>query len=338
MAIPLTCACGRKLQIGEEHAGQQGACPACGRTLRIPTVNDRGGGLFGEPAPIPEEWADHDGRPLPAEADFFFPPPECIGPILSAHTTMSARDRGFPPALRIFLAVAGGLAGIIVGGLIALSFGVQGGRAFLWPAGLMALGIGLAAYFSGFSRACSYVGREGVARFTCSGGRELVGRAEVFCFDEAAELRTTLTSAAYTFEWSDGAGRIRYRIRGKVASASGDPPPDDPYHYALAAERAWTRYLLERVPGQLERDGAVTFPLRAGRSVRLGWGTVTAHLGGPPVELAAREIERAEVVHGAVRILRAGAPEGAIEFPLPELANARLFFHLLGELVGVEVG
>ena len=36
MAIDLTCSCGKRLQVSDEYAGQQGQCPACGHVLDIP--------------------------------------------------------------------------------------------------------------------------------------------------------------------------------------------------------------------------------------------------------------------------------------------------------------
>jgi hypothetical protein len=36
MAIDLTCSCGKRLQVSDEYAGQQGQCPLCGRVLEIP--------------------------------------------------------------------------------------------------------------------------------------------------------------------------------------------------------------------------------------------------------------------------------------------------------------
>jgi hypothetical protein len=39
MTIMLACSCGRKLVVGDEHAGRQGRCPACGRIVDIPDPN-----------------------------------------------------------------------------------------------------------------------------------------------------------------------------------------------------------------------------------------------------------------------------------------------------------
>jgi hypothetical protein len=36
MPITFHCTCGRTLQIGEEHAGHRGKCPACGAVLHVP--------------------------------------------------------------------------------------------------------------------------------------------------------------------------------------------------------------------------------------------------------------------------------------------------------------
>jgi hypothetical protein len=40
MAIEVTCACGKRLRVAEEHAGQQGACPVCGRLFTLPAPED----------------------------------------------------------------------------------------------------------------------------------------------------------------------------------------------------------------------------------------------------------------------------------------------------------
>jgi hypothetical protein len=36
MPIEITCSCGKRLQVGNEFAGRQGQCPACGALLLIP--------------------------------------------------------------------------------------------------------------------------------------------------------------------------------------------------------------------------------------------------------------------------------------------------------------
>lgn len=38
MPIQLTCGCGQKMQVKEEHAGKRTKCPACGTLLDIPAA------------------------------------------------------------------------------------------------------------------------------------------------------------------------------------------------------------------------------------------------------------------------------------------------------------
>jgi hypothetical protein len=38
MPILMTCVCGRRLQVPEEHAGQLGKCPSCDAVLTLPAV------------------------------------------------------------------------------------------------------------------------------------------------------------------------------------------------------------------------------------------------------------------------------------------------------------
>jgi hypothetical protein len=46
MAIPVTCECGRKINLPDEYAGKKGKCPECGATIPIPARP--------EPAPAKE--------------------------------------------------------------------------------------------------------------------------------------------------------------------------------------------------------------------------------------------------------------------------------------------
>src|SRR5262249_6577372 len=119
--------------------------------------------------------------------------------------------------------------------------------------GLGAIGATLAVYLTRFKHTCSYVGRDGVARFVCSGDRTQLTVAEVFCFRDATELRTSQTrhymngayqGTDYTFSWTDINGLTKYVIHGRHKSEQGRPPTGDKFHLAVAAEVAWTMHLL----------------------------------------------------------------------------------------------
>jgi hypothetical protein len=103
MPIEITCSCGKRLRANEEHLGQQGQCPSCGRLLEIP-------GSDGVPAA--QRWArageetrlhDIDGQGAPlglpagtlAESEWL----SCADPLqLLEHVAGVASDR----KLRLF--------------------------------------------------------------------------------------------------------------------------------------------------------------------------------------------------------------------------------------------
>lgn len=374
MTIVLSCQCGRKLQVREEFAGQEGLCPSCGRTMLIPASEEPAlrsasaesvrpeSPLQLEPAPPRVErssWPEaeplpnHGGGVLARDSDFFVDPPEDIGAILSAHTTLMAGKQPWKAGGRLVVAGIAGLFGLAVGSVVVL---LVRPRAefwhFLWPTVGSLLGVVLARALTRFFHTCTYVGRDGVARFACSGTRERISRSEVFLFREAVELRTgqtvrynhgTYQGTDYTFTWTDAAGRKCYVIAGTHRSSKGMPPTTDPYHYGRAAESAWTAYLHAQAQRQIELAGCVIFNLPRGRSLRLGRRSLTIQLNGEPVEWTANEIDAIAVEKATVKIKRTDAKEGwfsatgVVRFPLEGLGNAALFFELANRLLGVRI-
>jgi hypothetical protein len=385
MAIVVTCGCGRKLQVREEFAGREGQCPACGGALHIPgpeaeppaapaadpapeaprnawalTPDTRPADPARKAAPTTEgaeregPFSNHGGGPIPPDADFFADSPPEIGPLASAHTTLRHGQEPWSPGGRLAVLALSAAVGLAVSAAAVQLTGA--GRSSLGPALLVCgatvfLAVLIAAVATRFRHTCSYVGREGVASFACAGRRGRVVGRKVFCFRDAAELRTAQTeqyvNGAYAgtnwrFAWSDVGGRPRFVLRGTHRD-KGEPPPADPYHFARAAEMAWTYYLLGQAGRQVELAGAVLFTLSGRKWIRLGPGVLSADFGQGPVEWPAAEIAGASVQQGVVRIIRRDAREGwlsstgVLKFNFAELANAQLFFHLLVNLVGVPV-
>jgi hypothetical protein len=384
--IQLTCPCGRKLQIKDEYAGQEGQCPSCGRTLEIPDAAPPPPSLpvsravridDDQPLPRPpreessprppeggaawnprdrgdgEPIQDHAGQPLRRDADFFVPPPAEIGPILSAYSSLTRDTKPTPLPARAGIAAGAALGGLFVGVLIVAMFQVGNEFwLFLWPVGGGIAGGIIAWYCTRFEHSCSYVGREGAARFVCSGSRENLTSREVFRFRDAAEIRTAqtmhYTNGAYTHtsfssEWTDVGGRSRYTIAGTHKSKENNPPSGNSYHFAQSAELAWTIYLLDQAYRQIELSGSVLFNLKGGRWIRLGQGRVILGLSREPEEVSAEDLEGLVLQQGVVSIRRRGARQGwfkssgVYQFQFNELANARLFFHMVEKVVGIPI-
>lgn len=381
VAIVLQCPCGRKLQIREEFAGQEGQCPACGRTLNIPRDDDSAPHEWARPvavAPTPtpppapslppappparqdeagepdlRNLKNHGDGPVPQDADFFAPVPPSIGPVRSGWTTLRVGKAPLNPAVRLLTIFAVGIGVALLGLGVVMVCQIDDD---FWTVAVPIGSGGLAALITWavtrFSHTCTYVGRDGVARFVCSGDRERLSVQEVFLFRDAVDLRTAQThyyrngvyqNTSFAYTWYDVDGRKRYAVSGAHNSQNKTPPPTHYFHFAKAAEFAWTMYLSEDVEGQLQSSGSIPFHLSGGQWIRLGRGVLTLGLSGQPVELDARDVGAVQVQKGVVRIKRIDAEEGwfssrgVYKFDFAKLANAQLFFFLLNKLVGVRV-
>jgi hypothetical protein len=371
MAIDVSCACGRRLRIAEEHAGRQGKCPSCGRTFDLPAappeeVIGASEALTTQPALAPKaaepsapeeappEVRNHNGDPLPDDLEFFAPAPPEIGPVLTASSTLRRGVRPRPAAFRAGLAMLVGGAALIVTALLVAAARPRDAVPYVfWPSvvGLLAVCIVLLA--TRFRHHCGYVGRAGVARFSCAGDTDRLTRAEVFLFRDAAELRTSqvrqyvngaYTGTDYAFTWTDVAGQKRYVFRGRYRSAEGTPKAKDPFHFGRSAEMAWSGYLLGGAFRQLDMGGAVLFLLNSGNWIRLTRSGLLFHFGGKEEEWDARDLAGVGVDAGVVRVKRHDAREGwfsssgVLKFDFQSLGNAQLFFFLVERVLGVPVG
>jgi hypothetical protein len=355
MAIIVNCPCGRKLKIQDEFAGQEGTCPACNRVLQIPPREDDLPVVERVEPPTleaaDEEINNHAGDPIPGDADFFVDPPQEIGPLLSAYTTLRQGKRPWPMWLRVFLSLCFGFLGLLIGGAIDLCAGVKSPFwLVVWPLVGLAVGILSGVVVSSFTHTCTYVGRDGVAHFVCSGRRDNITTNEVFCFRDATDLRTSQTRhykngvyqhTAYSYTWTDVGGRKRFQITGNHKNEAGNPPTTDHYQFARATEIAWTMYLMDQVQRELQLSGGVKFQLGKSNWIRVGQGKLTFVLRGAEEEWDAQEVGGVIVDNGVVKIKRTDAQEGwfsssgVVKFSFDTLGNAQLFFHLLDKLIGV---
>ncbi len=376
MAIVISCECGRKLQIKEEFAGQEGQCPGCNRTFLIPgAINaapapSRNSEPLELPEPEPESEAprlpeqttpassgpvnNHGGEPLHPKADFFAEAPEEIGPLVSAYSSLHQGVEPWTLGGRLGLGAGIGFVGLLLTFFIVAAINPRESIWYVfWPLILFVIFGGIAMACTGFTHSCTFVGRDGVAKYTCTGSRDSVTGEEIFRFRDAAELRTAqtrhyyngaYTGTSYTYTWSDVGGRKRYVITGRHKSEKGNPPSTDPFQYARAAEIQWTVYLLDETFRAIELRGTVLFNLTGGQWIRLGQGHIILSTSADGEQWNRDEISAVKVDQGVVRIKRVDAKEGwfssegVFKFNFDSLANAQLFFHLCEKLVGIAVG
>jgi hypothetical protein len=194
----------------------------------------------------PAGLCNHAGQPMSGPKVFFVPPPAEIGEVLTAHSTLKQGVRPRAAAARLGWALFGAGLGVVLGLGIA-GTGVGPFWQVVCPVGFGALAMTLALLATRFRHRCSYVGREGAARFACAGDPQHVTQVELFCFADAAELRTAQTNhyhngiyagTNHAFTWTNVAGGRCFQLTGAYQSKNGNPPGADPFHFARAAEMA----------------------------------------------------------------------------------------------------
>ena len=170
----------------------------------------------------PSSVTDHLGCALPQDRDFFVVPPREIGEVVRAYTSLKREVEPKSPQVR--LAIVAVSAGAGIGAGLGLDF-LTGIHTPVWaivialPAALIAWGV------TGFKHSCNFVGTEGVAEFTCKGGRENLKQKKVFCFKDAWAVSTSMTrhftSGVYTGTTFGFTGNFHYPL-------PADPryPPD----------------------------------------------------------------------------------------------------------------
>ncbi len=386
MSIAITCPCGKRLQISEKYAGQQGQCPSCGKTLDIPRYGnpDNDESYATNPTPTvqqipapreekskpteespsqtrgpsrdegawnpPEEMKNHGGQVIIDDADFFVAPPSEIGEVFSAYTSLKVGVAPTSAAARTAWMLGLGGGGPLIGGVIGILIDHEGALLFFGiVAGLIATII--AFYATRFKHRCSYIGSQGVARFLCAGNRANVD-ARVLRFRDAAELRVTQTrrfvngvyqGTDYAFAWADVAGRPVYRIAGTYKSQQGNPAASDTYHFAAAAELAWSNYMLGQIRPQLISGGTIFFGLGGGDWVRLGEGQMVFCFKGETTHCDVEDIAEVRIQQGWFEVRRKDAVKGwfsssgIFKFPYGGLGNAQLFLFLMDRHVGIRV-
>lgn len=302
----------------------------------------------------PEELQLHCDQSLPRKAEFFAAPPEEIGEILSASTTLTTDQEPMSAGPRLLSIIIWGIVGIAIGVVINYfsSISLNSLWYFGWTGGLMSVGLLCGWAFTQFQATCSFVGTEGVAQFTCTGTREQISSQNFFLFRDATELRTTQTrrytngvyqGTDYSFVWSDIGGRARHTISGTHNSEQNNPDATDDYHYALAAEFAWSRYLFDQVQREITTKGEARFNLGGRDYVAVGPDWLCLKLGGKTVERNVEDIQSVTIDQGVFKVREVGAKEGwfstkgVFKFEYAKLANARLFLFVLDKIANIPI-
>lgn len=304
---------------------------------------------------------NHDGSARRVGEGFFGPsPPSEIGTLLSASTdkTKRLRLRQFAQRFVLFSTLAPliGMGGFLAGGAI--------GAALQWccvvpdrvehaiQAMLIVTAVGIVALEIWTRNECSYVGSEGISRTTRS-WRGL--DVQTIRFSEVAWLRVSQTrvrlvgapghTTNFGFTWSDGMEKDRFRISGSygedtlLGNESCDEPEWNPVHFALAAERAWTRVMLAQARATLDEGGACEFPTFGREMIVVSNDAIVIRSDVAATELPVCQVKHVTVSDGVLEIelvrARRGffTDDGVLKRDVCWIANFQVLYQVLAHVL-----
>jgi len=307
----------------------------------------------------------HCGEPVRNDADFFAPPPQEIGRVTTADSTLNCPDRPRSAALaRVRTRVRMAIVFLVVSLLVAAPFlsTMPSGKSADASEVLVILCIaflvgGMAAWFVSklMARArrkrmpsCSYVGENGLAVYRLKGCAEDGAELEVLLFGDAEDLLTKETrhfvngvyqGTQYQYDWRDSAGEGLMTIKGSYNEKSKKFKLCDQYFVAMSAERQWCDHRFDRMEAEFKRAGHVDFTVDAKRAVRIGPGYVEFLWPDGDHRVDVEDFGDVSLAEGLFRFKHRDAAwlgrKGKFNFQYGALPNAKLFLVALEQLAGI---
>jgi len=287
------------------------------------------------------------GTEVPPEMDFFLEPPAEIGDAVYVGSTLVRGQKTFGPLARTVICLATTFVAwtVVALGFLQVHHDVLVANMFGFIAGVF--GLIIALDFTKFHHTCSFVGREGIARLTVRGSRNAKPGVELLVFHNAAHLYTGETkkylkgayaNTSYYFNWYDSTGNQLLQLVGRYTSEAGTPVSNSPFHFAAAAETAWSDYLFDALPSEVQESGPIDFPINQRDFVRVGRGFIEFLFNGTLQRVEGEDLKHASLENGLFSFKTSDArwysSKGTFSFSYARMANARLFLWVVQSLLG----
>jgi hypothetical protein len=298
----------------------------------------------------PEEVTLHNGEKIPDSMEFFASPPEEIGEVLTAWSSLGAGKAEMNSASRWLIRIGVAGACTTVGYYIgdALRGPADGPtQTFILAALGLLLGVLLAVIFTGFKHTCSFVGAAGFSEWTLKGSRSSEPVERRFLFADAVDLRTgqtrnyyngVYTGTTYFYNWVNEAGKTVKNLNGTYSSKVGTPKAKSPYWLAASAENAWNMRLADQLQTELDKNGYVEFRVNKKDLVRVGPGFLEFVFSGKEERVPQSEIKDLSIHDGTFSIktkeARWFSKQGKFGFNYGAMSNAKMFIFSLQRLLG----
>jgi hypothetical protein len=290
----------------------------------------------------------HNGAAVPDDMDFFTPPPDEIGTVATAQSTLKTYKREMTTLSTALVRL--GFAGAVAGGGYYLGQALGPGAepmigVLTGLGGFLGLLIGWA--MTSFKHLCSYCGEHGVTEYTIKGSRQNEPKQRRLLFQDAMDLRTSqtrhytngiYTSTQYSFQWVDADGKKLLTLSGSYRSQAGTPKVDSPFWFASAAERLWNGHVADRMQAELDKNGFVEFRVNKKDRVRVGPGFMEFEFGGRTDRVTPADIKDLSISGGTFVIktkeARWFSSKGKFSFNYGAMSNAQMFVFSLQQLMG----
>ena len=297
----------------------------------------------------PAEVTTLAGAPVPPEMDFFVPPPPEIGEVVAVYSTLSQNKEPVSPMTRLIICLMNGFVFWLLPSLVVAWLAPRETVAAIIIGAIIGMiALTIAVYYTRFKHSCSYVGKQGMARYTVSGSRDAMPKQLLLEFRYASDLYTgqtrnyyngVYTGTNYFFKWTDNQGRVLLNLAGRYSSQQGTPKATDPYYFASVGEIAWSEYLLDALQAELEKNGSVEFKVNKHDAVRVGPGFMEFLFGGKQQRVDGEALKHISINGGQFSFKTSEAKwysgKGKFNFSYQSMANARLFLLVIHSLLGV---
>ncbi len=189
---------------------------------------------------------DHLRGQLAPDLDFFVQPPQEIGEVVSAYTSLKRGVEAKSAGARIATVGVAAAAGVAAGA----GLDYQTGLSPLCSAVSVSIAALIAWGKTRFKHFCNFVGTDGCAEFKCNGGLRNITEKRLFCFKDAWAVLTSTTrhlrarrlgrgtvyaGTSFDFSWyRPEGGKVAYKIAGRHSANLETPPLENPYNFARA--------------------------------------------------------------------------------------------------------
>ena len=246
---------------------------------------------------------------------------------------------------------------ITVGGAIVLAWSIATERnasdkslemcCFIGPVLLLPL-VGWAIMKAFYPpRYISYVGHDGLAMLALDRKRGRIANSQLLLFDTAGDLRVEEFNAylamfycysSYRYRWGRNSSfELKGVFRDKLARA----PAHHPYYFAVAAEAAWTDFVLRRSEPEFRQSGFLSFVVDKCDRVSVGNGVIRLEIGNRSEQLRRDDIAGFSLHEGVFSIRSREAKwsgrAGKFDIRYSKIANARAFISALDTLFGAGI-